>query len=50
MTQTHILLLLCSQSPQSWQTTVGLPFFQIQGTVVEWDEYAPPRIPLTLND
>lgn len=28
----------CSQSPQSWQTSVGLPFFQITGTVVEWDE------------
>jgi hypothetical protein len=29
---------LILKSPQSWQTTVGLPFFQIQGTVVEWDE------------
>ena len=30
---------LCfAQSPQNWQTSVGLPFFQIQGTVVEWDE------------
>ena len=30
---------LCfAQSPQNWQTTVGLPFFQIEGTVVEWDE------------
>ena len=26
------------KSPQNWQTSVGLPFFQIQGTVVEWDE------------
>ena len=26
------------KSPQNWQTTVGLPFFQIEGTVVEWDE------------
>ena len=26
------------KSPQSWQTSVGLPFFQIEGTVVEWDE------------
>ena len=29
---------LILKSPQSWQTSVGLPFFQIQGTVVEWDE------------
>ncbi len=27
-----------AQSPQNWQTAIGLPFFQIQGTVVEWDE------------
>ena len=27
-----------AQSPQSWQTSVGLPFLQITGTVVEWDE------------
>jgi hypothetical protein len=32
------LFPVCSQSPQSWQTSAGLPFFQIQGTVVEWDE------------
>lgn len=24
---------LILKSPQSWQTSVGLPFFQIQGTV-----------------
>ena len=29
---------LILKSPQSWQTSVGLPFFQITGTVVEWDE------------
>ena len=29
---------LILKSPQSWQTSVGLPFFQIEGTVVEWDE------------
>ena len=29
---------LIVKSPQSWQTTVGLPFFQIEGVVVEWDE------------
>ena len=29
---------LILKSPQHWQTSVGLPFFQIQGTVVEWDE------------
>jgi hypothetical protein len=23
---------------QNWQTTVGLPFFRIESTVVEWDE------------
>jgi hypothetical protein len=28
----------CAQSPQNWQTSVGLPFFKIEGTVVEWDE------------
>ena len=40
-----VLTAPCSsraQSPQSWQTSVGLPFFQIQGTVVEWDECARP--------
>ena len=25
--------LSSAQSPQNWQTTVGLPFFQIEGTV-----------------
>ena len=29
---------LILKSPQNWQTSVALPFFQIQGTVVEWDE------------
>ena len=29
---------LILKSPQSWQTSVGLPYFQITGTVVEWDE------------
>ena len=29
---------LILKSPQNWQTTIGLPFFQIEGTVVEWDE------------
>ena len=29
---------LILKSPQNWQTSVGLPFFQIEGTVVEWDE------------
>ena len=29
---------LILNSPQTWQTSVGLPYFQIQGTVVEWDE------------
>lgn len=28
---------LIVKSPQSWQTSVGLPFFQIEGVVVEWD-------------
>ena len=31
-------LVAVLKSPQSWQTSVGLPFFQITGTVVEWDE------------
>ena len=30
--------LLCSQSPQDWQTGVALPFVRIVGTTVEWDE------------
>ena len=29
---------LILKSPQNWQTSIGLPFFQIEGTVVEWDE------------
>ena len=29
---------LIVKSPQDWQTGVGLPFFAITGTVVEWDE------------
>ena len=40
-TNAHLLTFsrLCfAQSPQNWQTSVGLPFFQIEGTVVEWDE------------
>ena len=31
---------LITKSPQSWQTSVALPFFNIQGTVIEWDECA----------
>ena len=27
---------LILKSPQNWQTSVGLPFFPIEGTVVEW--------------
>ena len=27
---------LILKSPQNWQTSVALPFFQIEGTVVEW--------------
>ena len=41
ITQTKIrdtLNNLILKSPQNWQTSVGLPFFQIEGTVVEWDE------------
>jgi len=29
---------LIEKSPQTWHTTVGLPFRRIEGTVVEWDE------------
>jgi len=29
---------LVEKSPQTWHTTVGLPFRRIEGTVVEWDE------------
>ena len=39
---------LILKSPQNWQTSVGLPFFSIQGTVVEWDEIRckpPPLAP-----
>ena len=37
---------LIVKSPQDWQTGVGLPFFAITGTVVEWDECAaaPSRL------
>ena len=47
------VLARCSavlKSPQNWQTTVGLPFFQIEGTVVEWDEvrFGETRAPALL--
>lgn len=29
---------LVLRSPQNWQTSVGLPFMQINNTTVEWDE------------
>lgn len=29
---------LVEKSPQTWHTTIGLPFRRIEGTVVEWDE------------
>ena len=29
---------LILKSPEEWQTNVGLPFFRIEGTSVEWDE------------
>jgi len=29
---------LIEKSPQTWHTTIGLPFRRIEGTVVEWDE------------
>ena len=29
---------LVLNSPQNWQTTVGLPFMQLDGVTVEWDE------------
>jgi hypothetical protein len=29
---------LVEKQPQTWHTTVGLPFRRIEGTVVEWDE------------
>tara|TARA_B110000046_G_scaffold160832_1_gene174176 strand:- start:1564 stop:1926 length:363 start_codon:yes stop_codon:yes gene_type:complete len=29
---------LILRSPQTWQTAACLPFVQIEGTVVEWDE------------
>ena len=28
---------LIEKSPQTWHTTIGLPFRKIEGTVVEWD-------------
>tara|TARA_B110000444_G_C18443926_1_gene412569 strand:+ start:101 stop:370 length:270 start_codon:yes stop_codon:yes gene_type:complete len=31
---------LIEKSPQQWHTTIGLPFRRIEGTVIEWDEYA----------
>lgn len=42
---------LILKSPQSWQTSVCLPFVQITGTVVEWDEiqcvlFSPSSRPL----
>ena len=37
---------LILKSPQNWQTSVGLPFFQIEGTVVEWDEVKFDGMPL----
>ena len=33
---------LILKSPQDWQTGVALPFVRIEGTTVEWDEYAAP--------
>jgi len=29
---------LVEKQPQTWHTTIGLPFRRIEGTVVEWDE------------
>ena len=29
---------LVLRSPQNWQTTVALPFMQLDGVTVEWDE------------
>lgn len=29
---------LVLRSPQVWQTSIGLPFLQINNTTVEWDE------------
>ena len=49
LTQTKIrdtLNNLILKSPQNWQTTIGLPFFQIEGTVVEWDEVKFDGMPL----
>jgi len=37
------LVCLCvAQSPQTWQTSVGLPYFQIQGTVRRMLTNHPP--------
>ena len=36
---------LITKSPQDWQTAVGLPFFAITGTVIEWDECAAAPLP-----
>jgi len=40
-TSTHLrdtINNLIEKSPQTWHTTIGLPFRKIEGTVVEWDE------------
>lgn len=29
---------LVEKSPETWHTTIGLPFRRIEGTVVEWDQ------------
>lgn len=34
----EVMSNLILRSPQVWQTTIGLPFQQIEGTTVEWDE------------
>ena len=36
---------LITKSPQDWQTAVGLPFYAITGTVIEWDECAAAPLP-----
>ena len=41
VTTMHLLTTLapsCSQSPQTWQTSVALPYVQIEGVTVQWDE------------
>jgi hypothetical protein len=37
---THLCACFFAQSPQEWQTGVGLPFVKIQGTTVEWGMHA----------